>query len=472
MSTDFGTPPLAQKNRILVDQRLKDVRQAGGVSETVTIDFRGQTLHVEVIDMPTASLFYNPATHRIRAQRSHDPARDRELNGDPWSTESQAYLEFLLKALPADPSKPDPEFHGLLGSLREFKQKDPGLITHDGILVNGNTRCAALKQLGAATMRVGVLPESCTWDDINAVELSLQLRKDHRRKYSYINELLAIDEQLALGRPIEDIAREFRIRTSTCRQDIWILSQLRDLIDRSGQEDVRLRLLDFEDAEEKLRELHRRYEKDCAAGSKNNADLLKENRLAAIALAFSKTDIREIDHTFRNLYLDNYLPESFHETASAAPVIVTVPGLNRTIKSASADVSSARRLTDAILQAKAVQIASDHVTVERSAEASKLISEIRDAFKDAVDAAKDASRIRKRRQAAPDRITDACRDLEQCVTDLVVSRGSNSLDEESLDEAVQVLRTTLGRLALECSRSIKVPGEGVSWLLDTAAAES
>lgn len=472
MSTDFGTPPLGQENQLLVEQRLKEARQVGGVLETVTVEWRGKPLHVEVIDMPVASLYYNPKTHRIRAQRSHDPARDHGLNQDPWSAESQDYLDFLLKALPADPSKPDPDFQGLLESLRDFKQNDPGLITHEGVLVNGNTRRAALKQLGVVNIRVGILPRSCTWDDINAVELSLQLRKDHRRDYSYINRLLAIDEQLAIGRLREEIAREFRIRKDTCDQDMWILSQLKDLIERSREGEARLRLLDFEEAQEKLRELHRRYEKDCGAGSKDKADLLKENRLAAIALDFSKTDIREIDHKFRNQYLNQHLPASFQGVEPTIPASVTIPGLNRSVKSAGADVAAARILTDSILKAKAVEVAGGRVSVTRITEASQFVSEIRTAFTEAVDAAKQASRIRKRRQAAPDRIADACQDIEQCVTDLVMARASNNLDEEAFDEAVQALRATLSKLALESSRSIRFPGEGVSWLLDAVARES
>jgi hypothetical protein len=472
MGTDFGRPPLAQENRLLVEQRLKEVRQAGGALETSRVEWRGKPLHAEVIDMPVASLYYNPGTHRIRAQRSHDPARDRALDLDPWSAESQAYLDFLLKALPADPSKPDPDFQVLLESLRDFKQNDPGLITREGVLVNGNSRRAALQQLGVVSIRVGVLPESCTWDDVNAVELTLQLRKDHRRDYSYINELLARDEQLSIGRPLEDVAREFRIRVGTCEQDIWILSQLKDLIERSRQGDTRLRLLDFEDAKEKLRELHRRYDKDCKSGSKDDADLLKENRLAAITLAVSKTDIREIDHKFRSQYLDGHLPESLKAAAPTTPALVAIPGLNRSVKSAGAEVAAARALTDAIVKAKAIEVAGDRVPVADSTEASRLLTEVREAFGEALDTAKQASRIRKRRQAAPDRIADACQDLEQCVTDLVMARASKSLDEEAFDEAVLVLRATLSKLALETSRSIGFPGEGVSWLLDVAAREA
>jgi hypothetical protein len=461
---DFGRPPLAQENQTLVEQRLKEAAGSGGIRESLTVEWRTKPLHVEVIDMPVDSLYYNPGTHRIRAQRSHDPARDLLMDENPFIPESQDYLHYLLQALPADPSKRDPEFENLLESLREYRQNEPGLITRDGILVNGNTRRAALKELGVANIRVGVLPESCTW-----VELSLQLRPDQRRDYSYINRLLAIDEQHLLGRTMADIAREFRIRTSTCEQDLWILSCLRDLIDRSRDGEAQLRLLDFEQHQEKLKELHRRYVKE-ATVNRDNAELIKETRLAAIVLGFSKTDVRLIEPDFRARYLDQRLPEALKSdpTTTAA---VAIPGLNRTVKSAAPRVAQAKTLTDAVLRAKAVEAAEDGKLTERGTAAAKAFSAAQKAVEDALEPAGKDARVRKRKQAAPDRITDACQDIEQCITDLTLAKASNSLDEEAFDEAVLALRQSLTKLAVATQRSIKAPGDGVAWLLDAVRQE-
>ncbi|WP_344427889.1 transcriptional regulator [Streptomyces lavendulocolor] len=464
MSKDFGRPPLAAENRTLVEQRLKEASSGKGVPETLTIEWRTQPLSVEVIDMPVDALYYNPGTHRIRAQRSHDPQRDLLLDEDAWRPEGQDYLHYLLQAQPADPSKRDPDFDALKDSLRDFKQNEPGLITRDGILVNGNTRRAALKELGVTNMRVGVLPESCTWDDINAVELSLQLRPDRRRDYSYINRLLAIEEQQLMGKQLADIARDFHIRVSTCEQDLWILSCLRDLIVRSRDGGTELRLLDFEKQQEKLRELHRRYVKEAAA-SRDNAELLKEMRLVAIVLNFSKTDVRLIEPDFRIRYLNQRLPEEL-KTSVSSPSAVAIPGLNRSVASAAPQVAEAKALTDMVLRAKAVEAAEEGNLSERGTAALRVIAAAEDAHESALEPAGKDARVRKRKQAAPDRLADACQDIEQCVTDLVLARGSRSLDEEAFDEAVVNLRATLSKLAHESARSISAPGDGVSWLLE------
>ena len=468
-SGDFGLPPHAAKNREIVEQRLRDVSAGHGLQETLTIEWRTKPQVVQVIDMPVDALYYNPGTHRIRAQRSFDPQQDRRLDDDPWSDDSQEYLAHLLKAQPADPASRDKDFEELKQSLKDFRQNEPGLITREGILVNGNTRAAALRELGVLDIRVGVLPDSCTWADVNRVELSLQLRHDTRRPYSYINRLLTIDEQVEAGRPLKEIAREFRIRESTAEQDLWVLACLRDLSDRSAAGGVRLRLLDFEDAQEKLREVHRAYAKESKADLRK-AELLKENRLAAIVMDFSKTDVRLIEADFRSRYLEHRLPETL-KAAPAPAAGRVIPGLNRAVKAEQPQVIAARAFTDSVLRAKAVVRAKDKVSSAQSEAAAAVFEEAHRAVEDALEPAGKDARVRKRKQAAPDRLHDACQDIEQCITDMVLAGGSRSLDEEALDEAVLKLRAALSKLARATAQYIEVPGEGVEWLRDAVRPE-
>ncbi|MGI5166604.1 hypothetical protein ACQEU3_19845 [Spirillospora sp. CA-253888] len=470
---NYGRPPQAEETQRLVKQLLQETREAGGVSETLTIDWRGQPLHLEVINFPISAAYYNPNTHRIRAQRGFDPARDRILEADPWAQASQDYLHYLLQALPAAPAQRDPRFEELKESLQDFGQNSPGLVTRDGVIVDANTRLAAFKELGKSHIRVGVLPESSTWEDINAIELSLQLRKEHRRDYSYINDLLAIDEQVSLGRPLDEVARAFRRRVGTCEQDLWVLSTLRDLISRSTNGTFQLRLLDFEDHKEKLRELQRRYAKESAV-NKDNAELMKENRLAAIVLQFAKTDVRFIEPDFSPRYLEKRLPSWFHEEIGRSgneTASVAIPGLNRSVRATSPRVEQAKTLTNMVLKCKAVEAAGDQATPEQVTTSSRVITQMKEAFDKALQPAGKDARLRKRKQAAPDRVIAACEEIDQCVTDLVIARASRSLDEEAFDEAILKLRESLQKLAVETARSIPAPGDGASWLLDACRQE-
>lgn len=472
MSPDLGKPPLAAQNQELVEKRLKEVAAAGGIRESLKIEWRNQPLNIEVIDMPTDSLYYNPGTHRIRAQRSHDPGLDRTLDANPWSPESQDYLHFLLKAKPSKPDETDPEFEELKKSIKGFGQNDPGLITRDGVLVNGNTRRAALKELGQQTIRVGVLPGDCTWADISAVELSLQLRKDHRRDYSYINRLLAIEEQVALGRPLTIVAHDFRTTAAACDQDLWVLTCIREMIDRSTVNGVGLRLVDFEEHQEKLKELRRRYAKELADNKREQAELIKEARLAAMLLGFSKTDVRLIEDDFHERYLAPRLPEDLRAAPVSAPSSVSIPGLGRSVTAGAPRVSNAKAFTDSILRAKAAQDAADKLPPEQVSQASRTFKAVRAAVEEALEPAGSDARLRKRKRAAPDRLNDASQDIEQCITDLVLARGTRSLDEESFDDALVKLRENLTKLAKETRRSITEPGDGANWLLAAVGLEN
>ncbi|BAU83529.1 hypothetical protein SLA_2606 [Streptomyces laurentii] len=473
MTQEFPPPPRVDEFRTTVRKRLDEVRTSAGTRETVTVDLGGDPLHCEVITCQVGSLLYNPSTHRIRAQRSHDAAKEAALDKDPWAGESQEYLQSLLKADPADPSRRDPDFDKLKESLQQFGQNDPGLITHDGILVNGNTRAAALREIGQQTMRVGVLPESFTWVDINQVELSLQLRRDHRRDYSYINRLLAMEEQATQGKTPEVIAKEFRIRVSTYQQERWILSTIRDLISRSKSGGgTGLRLVDFEDHQEKLKELHRAYEK-LAAVDPDRADVQREIRMAAILLGFSKTDVRHIDESFRDKYLSRTMPAGFGGT-TAEEAAVAVPGLGgMTLPGASSAVSEARALNDQVLRAKAVvSPRGPVVSDEERREAQEVFTGAKEAFDKAIDAAGRDARLKKRKQMAPARLADACADIDQAVVELVQARASRSSDEEALDESVIKLRESLRRLAQQAGRGSATPGDGVAWLLEAVALET
>lgn len=466
MSQDYGHPPRAQEIAETVKRRLDDLVGEAGARETLTVEWGTGFRHVEVIDMPVADLYYNPATHRIRAQLGHDPEREAELEGDPWSARSQEYLDFLLKALPADTSKTDPEFEALKESLQDYKQTDPGLITRDGILVNGNSRRAALKDLNEPYIRVGVLPESCAWDDINRIELALQLRKDHRRSYSYVNRLLAIEEQREAGLSLPEIAKEFRTTADSCRQDLWVLGCIREMIERSSDAGAKLRLVDFEDYQEKLKELRRHYTQ-AEKGNRDEAEIIKETRMAAIILGFSKTDVRLIESDFRDRYLSPRLPEPLRTAPGPGPERRVIPGLpgGRTVRSVSAKVLEARSFTDTILKAKAAEATPEHRTGADLTEAARAFDSAKQAMEDALTPAGKDARVRKRKQAAPERIADACSALEQCVTDLVLSRGARSLDEEAYDDALQQLRAVLGKLAGETRRTVAERGDGAAWLI-------
>lgn len=465
MATKFGVPPEGERIRSMVEERLKQAMADNGAK--VTVEWRGEQKHLSVISMPVDLLYLNPDTHRIRAQRTLDPERDRMLDERPWSEAAQDYLALLLSRSPSNPNQTDPDFTALQDELDDFGQKEPGIISPDGILVDGNTRCAALRKIGIKDIRVGVLPPDTSRRDINSVELALQLRKDKRREYSYINRLIAIEEELASGRREEDVARDFNIKTSTLRQDRWVYQLVNDAIERSRDADtgVGLRLVDFEEQQEKLRELQRDYTK-LATTDPDAAEQLKESRLAMVVLNYPKTSVRLAEADFHARYVDKRLPEDLRpaEQASAAVAIPGLPGI--AVPDATAAVKTTRALTDVLLQAKAASLAGDKLTPVEVTQAAAKIKSARDTFDSAVKMAGQNAQLQKRKIAVPERLEDAADYVDQCASEFAEAKSKRALDEDAFDDALLTLRTSLARLAKQAGRTFSSPGDGVEWLLN------
>lgn len=420
---------------------------SAALPETVNIEWRGRPRSIPVISMLVDLLKYNPDTHRVRAQRSTDPIKEQDLVADPYGPSAQAYLHFLLMGDPADPNKPDPSFLALKEDLRAHGQTEPGIVSDAGVLINGNTRRAALKELGEKYMRVGVLPEDACADDLQSIELVLQLRKDHRRDYSFMNFLLALEERATSGDPAAKIQADFRIKPATYDRCRWILDFVKDAIRRSKVEDanhnaVSLRLIDFETHQGKLEELYRAYS-NLKAKSPDLAEQLREQRLLAVVLKKSKTDLRLIEPDFAARYMKD-------ATASIAPpstAPVTIPGTSIKVPAASADVRALAALTDQALQAASTIAARAKCKPEAVAQAEKFLAKLDDSMSKALDLAGRQERLTKRRLGPAERLSDACDDLEQAAVAVAYARSTGSFDAGELDERLVQLKTALIRLA-------------------------
>ncbi|MET9368081.1 transcriptional regulator [Streptomyces griseoflavus] len=464
MAVRFGVPPEGEKIRSLVDERLAQAMVEDGAK--ISVEWRGEQKHLRVISMPVDMLYFNPDTHRIRAQRSLDPEQNRVLEEEPWSESAQAYLHRLLRCRPSNPNQTDPDYLALQDELDDVGQREPGIISPDGILVDGNTRCAALRDLGIRDIRVGVLPADTSRRDINSVELALQLRRDRRREYSYINRLIAIEDELADGRREEDVARDFNIKKTTLQQDRWVYQLINEAIDRSQTPSgAALRLVDFEDHQEKLRELHRDYSK-LAKTDRDAAEQLKESRLAMVVLNYAKTTVRLAEADFHTRYLEERLPAELRPSVQESAA-VSIPGLEDVeILDATAAVKTTQALTDTLLQAKAAAQAGAKLDAATVTQADTLIKAARKTFDAAVKLAGSNAELQKRQVAVPARLTDAADHVNQCAAEFAEAKAKRALDEDAFDDALITLKASLARLAKQAGRTFSSPGDGVAWLLD------
>jgi hypothetical protein len=456
MTIHIAPPPNSDLVQALIEQRLADVE--GKPGETVTVELRDQPHHLPVITVPISALYYNPLTNRVGAQRDYFRTYDQQIADDPWSDTSQLILATMLKALPSDPHRDDPAYERLRNDLREHGQTEPGIVTRDGVLVNGNTRRAALADLQGqqANMRVAVLPLSAGWADVADIELALQMRHDHKREYSWVNRLIAIARLAADGVPSGVIAAKFRSTAKVVETEVGIYYRLMSLIHRSHVGNDKLPLIAFEDKAERLRELAA-FTKKVAARDPGAADVVREVRLAAIMLNFSKTEVRYIEADFFDRHLADRLPPELR--AQGPGEKTPIPGLGVSVDGPPEAVVSAANLADAVLRA----------LVDRDALHGR--EELHALMAGALEHARRASWARKKVSATPDRLRNAATVLNEAIGDVGQALATSSFDATEVDAALGDVRTSLRQLARQLARTPD-HGANVEWLLGLAREET
>ena len=188
------------------------IGQAKAATEdTYTIyEYQNQRTELPVVRLKVELPIYRMANFRTRtAQIKH--VRDRELDNDFFSSgqeneSAQRAQHDILVAFAAKgrSSSVTP----IMDQLHTEEQREPLLITSDGVVVNGNRRLAAMRELFAqdpvqfshfAYVDCAVLSTSITPSEIVEIEVRLQMRRETKLPYGWIEESIAIREMLHSG---------------------------------------------------------------------------------------------------------------------------------------------------------------------------------------------------------------------------------------------------------------------------------
>lgn len=172
-------------------------KESSGDKRTLTIEYRGENKILEVIRIDPKALLLNPNNSRLTAQL-YDHHQQKLVHSNPTSEEAQEILANLLRKTE--------KFSKLKEELKELKQKEPGLISRDGLLINGNTRVVALRDIGSEGVDVAVLPEDAGNREFLDLEMSLQMRRLTHQDYTFTNGLLLMDKYKKHGNNDKQLA--------------------------------------------------------------------------------------------------------------------------------------------------------------------------------------------------------------------------------------------------------------------------
>jgi hypothetical protein len=185
-----------------------------------------------------------------------------------------------------------------------------------------------------------------------------------------------------------------------------------------------------------------------------------------IVLGYAKTDVRFAQADFHEKYLEPKLPATIRpQVRDTGPI--SIPGLaGVSVPDAAPAAKVTKALTDSLLQAKSTVQSRAKADLASVSAAAETLAKAKAAFDRALEPAGRDMRLQQRKLAAPERLSDACDDIELCAGELAQARSRRALDEEAFDDAVIRLRAAMQKLARQAARTFPEPGDGVAWLLD------
>jgi hypothetical protein len=214
--------PKSEASRIAFLAKRVAAAKAEG-APTQQVPFRDGQIHLHRIKVPAEFPRYrlqSGRTHRKQAQylEAHDLPGD--YFEDPESEEAQrAQHEILLELI---------DDAGLRQDLLDREQLFPLVLTKDGYIVDGNRRTAALRAKGEEHLEAVVLPEDADAADLYETELELQMARETKADYSWIDEALHVRYGIdSLGESPDSIARRMRMS----KTDVNGLLARLDLVD-------------------------------------------------------------------------------------------------------------------------------------------------------------------------------------------------------------------------------------------------
>jgi len=292
-------PQLSLVNRrAAIESELQEV---GTEAERHRIPWKGDYELCPVIVLSLEAVVLNPRSHRLRAQLASHTDRDA-VELDPHGAEAQGLLTTLLREAEG--------YEDLKANIGEEGQHNPGVVTRAGLLVNGNRRAVALRDLGDQYIPVAVLPRHTNERQIAELELKLQMTKEFKEDYSFTNQLLFVEElRTDYNYTSEQIALLLRYAQSSDPKHVKrgigeveratrLLAMIREIQDLSGN---RINYVHFDDQHVSMQELDAAYEK-LRIKNPQAAERLRSTRFLGIVLESGYKVLREMNEVFLEDY--------------------------------------------------------------------------------------------------------------------------------------------------------------------------
>lgn len=196
------------QSRIAFLRERVDIAERSANRTTFDVPFRQRTISLVKIDVPIGFPLYNiqsGRTHRSQTEWIEQNNRAKDFFADPEDDEVQRVQNELLLTMIRD--------RGLAEDLERRDQRNPVVLTYDGFIVDGNRRVAALREQGGVENVVAVvLPPDATRTEVFETELELQMARETRAEYNWIDQALHIRYGVRqLEEPVASVAQRMNV---------------------------------------------------------------------------------------------------------------------------------------------------------------------------------------------------------------------------------------------------------------------
>lgn len=170
--------------------------------------FRSKTYDLPVIRVPVDLPVYRMENFRTYTDQHEHVAKEKLpsdyfLSGQEVESVQQVQhdlLDRLARKGVADSVVP------VIRVLEREGQTEPILVTATGVVVNGNRRLAAMRELGIGYVEIMVLPPDASADEIVDIEASLQGMPETKLDYDWIGDGQLINRLIGMGRTTKKVA--------------------------------------------------------------------------------------------------------------------------------------------------------------------------------------------------------------------------------------------------------------------------
>lgn len=415
-------------NPILDQDRANFLRARDVIGKVAVPAWPRAAKELDLVEVEVEWVRFSTLNHRTRAEQRAKVAEAGDgglFASDPLGPVAQDAQYRILIAQDG--------FLELKNDVGERGQQDPAIISAEGVLINGNRRAAALRSLyleedriSARYLKCLVLPEDATPAELVDLETELQIARDFKQQYGWINEALLIEELYDReNRDFARVATRMHRDVADVRSKYEKLQQVHQLVSMS---DGTRNHIDFDDNESAFDELAKHVKNKPPSESESVRSVYFLGTLAGVRYRrlrkLRRPDAADIvrieledDPTLKRLLGAS---EEDSETKTEADLLDDVLGLEKPSSSLLPLVSLlARRAAD-----EAIDI-GDGVSVD--------VSEILASIESAINAAADEAEEDERDQAAQTspltRMDKAISEIERALAALPRARAFSSFDE-------------------------------------------